>query len=77
MDEHEEHAEHSHLHGPTCGHTSETHEGHTDYVHDGHRHRAHEQHWDECAIRSMPAGDQIAPHEDMTRPEELRTSTGP
>ena len=77
MDEHQQHGEHSHEHGPTCGHASETHADHTDYVHDGHRHRVHEQHWDECDIRGMPAGEQIAPHEDMNRAEELRTSTGP
>jgi hypothetical protein len=52
------------------------HGDHTDYLHDGHRHRAHDKHWDECEIESTMAGDQIDPHRDMTRPEELRTSTG-
>jgi hypothetical protein len=76
MESHQQHGEHIHVHGPTCGHTGETHGDHTDYLHEGHRHRSHEQHWDECALEGMPAGEQIDPHADMTRPEEMRTSTG-
>jgi hypothetical protein len=76
MDTHQQHGEHVHVHGPTCGHGSQTHGDHTDYLHEGHRHRSHEQHWDECSIEDMPAGDQIEPHADMQRPEEMRTSTG-
>ena len=29
------HQEHSHVHGPNCGHTAVRHDGHTDYLHDG------------------------------------------
>ena len=76
MDPHQQHGEHAHSHGPTCGHTSETHDDHTDYLHEGHRHHEHEQHWDECSIEAMPAGEQVDPHQDMNRPEEMRTSTG-
>jgi hypothetical protein len=76
MHDHQEHGEHPHSHGATCGHASETHGDHTDFLHEGHRHRAHEQHWDECSIESTLAGEQIAPHSDMKQPEELRTSTG-
>jgi hypothetical protein len=76
MYDHSQHGEHDHRHGPTCGHATASHGDHTDYLHDGHRHRAHDEHWDECAIEATPAGDQLAPHADMTRPEELRTSTG-
>jgi hypothetical protein len=32
------HANHSHQHGPGCGHTGIQHDGHTDYLHDGHLH---------------------------------------
>jgi hypothetical protein len=77
MQSHDLHPEHVHTHGPTCGHEAKRHGDHTDYLHDGHRHTAHEGHWDECAIEATPFGDQIEPHEDMTTPEELRTSTGP
>ena len=34
------HADHTHQHGPGCGHTGIAHEGHTDYLHDGHLHHA-------------------------------------
>src|SRR5438874_516300 len=32
------HANHSHQHGPGCGHTAIRHDGHVDYLHDGHLH---------------------------------------
>jgi hypothetical protein len=32
------HADHSHQHGPNCGHTAIKHDGHVDYLHDGHLH---------------------------------------
>jgi DNA-binding transcriptional ArsR family regulator len=32
------HANHTHQHGPGCGHTGIKHDGHTDYLHDGHLH---------------------------------------
>ena len=32
------HDNHSHQHGPGCGHTGILHEGHVDYLHDGHLH---------------------------------------
>jgi hypothetical protein len=32
------HADHTHQHGPGCGHTAVQHDGHTDYLHDGHLH---------------------------------------
>ena len=44
------HKEHSHKHGPTCGHTAVRHEGHTDYLHDGHLHHSHADHIDEHVI---------------------------
>jgi hypothetical protein len=44
------HKEHSHKHGPTCGHTAVQHEGHTDYLHDGHLHHSHADHVDEHTI---------------------------
>jgi hypothetical protein len=32
------HADHTHQHGPNCGHTGLKHEDHVDYLHDGHLH---------------------------------------
>jgi hypothetical protein len=32
------HTNHTHQHGPGCGHTAVEHNGHTDYLHDGHLH---------------------------------------
>jgi len=31
-----QHPNHSHVHGPDCGHTAVMHDGHVDYLHDGH-----------------------------------------
>jgi len=42
-----EHADHTHTHGPDCGHETVEHGDHVDYLHDGHRHAAHAGHWDE------------------------------
>ena len=39
--------EHSHQHGPECGHVAVRHGDHVDYVHDGHRHAEHGAHYDE------------------------------
>ena len=39
--------EHTHEHGPDCGHVAVPHEDHVDYVHDGHRHAPHGGHYDE------------------------------
>lgn len=44
------HEEHSHIHGPSCGHTAVKHESHTDYLHDGHLHHVHESHVDEHKV---------------------------
>jgi hypothetical protein len=35
-----EHSQHTHQHGPGCGHTGIRHGDHIDYVHDGHLHHA-------------------------------------
>ncbi|MFO1477904.1 MAG: hypothetical protein U1F98_14815 [Verrucomicrobiota bacterium] len=45
-----EHKNHSHKHGPGCGHVAVEHEGHTDYLHDGHLHHEHGNHVDEHVI---------------------------
>jgi len=44
------HKNHSHQHGPGCGHTAVQHDGHTDYLHDGHLHHIHGDHVDEHVI---------------------------
>lgn len=41
------HENHSHSHGPECGHTGIVHDGHVDYLHDGHMHHVHGEHVDE------------------------------
>lgn len=38
MAEHHHHDDHSHQHGPACGHTAIKHGDHVDYLHDGHLH---------------------------------------
>lgn len=45
-----EHKEHSHQHGPACGHEAIQHDDHTDYLHDGHMHHQHGDHTDECSL---------------------------
>src|SRR6267143_4731001 len=44
------HANHTHEHGPKCGHTAVRHDGHVDYLHDGHLHHMHGDHVDEHVI---------------------------
>ena len=44
------HPDHTHQHGPGCGHPAVRHSGHTDYLHDGHLHHPHEAHVDEHVI---------------------------
>jgi len=44
---HDVHVEHTHVHGPDCGHATVTHGDHVDYVHGEHRHAAHGDHYDE------------------------------
>jgi zinc transport system permease protein len=39
--------DHSHEHGPDCGHRTVPHGDHVDYVHDGHRHAVHGAHYDD------------------------------
>jgi zinc transport system permease protein len=39
--------DHTHQHGPQCGHVAVRHGDHVDYVHDGHRHAPHGGHYDE------------------------------
>ena len=59
MNDHKIHPDHSHEHGPGCGHVAVTHEGHVDYLHDGHLHHPHEDHVDEHVIAvddQHPAG---------------------
>ena len=50
MVEHRTHANHTHRHGPSCGHRAVSHDGHIDYLHDGHMHHAHGDHIDEHSV---------------------------
>jgi hypothetical protein len=50
MSDHKTHDQHSHTHGPGCGHVAVKHEGHVDYLHDGHLHSVHEGHTDEHVL---------------------------
>jgi hypothetical protein len=55
-DTHQKHSgDHSHVHGPNCGHTAVKHDGHTDYLHDGHLHFAHDDHVDDHKIEVSSA----------------------
>lgn len=47
---HHTHDQHSHVHGPGCGHKAVKHGDHVDYLHDGHLHHEHAGHTDECSI---------------------------
>lgn len=40
------HANHSHVHGPGCGHEAVPHGDHVDYLVDGHLHHPHGGHCD-------------------------------
>jgi hypothetical protein len=44
------HPDHTHQHGPNCGHTAVHHQDHIDYLHDGHLHHMHGDHIDEHVI---------------------------
>ena len=44
---HDVHTDHTHVHGPSCGHASVQHDDHVDYLHDGHAHHLHGDHYDE------------------------------
>jgi hypothetical protein len=44
------HLNHTHQHGPACGHTAVLHNGHVDYLHDGHLHHMHGDHVDEHVL---------------------------
>src|SRR5262245_53883685 len=44
------HQNHSHKHGPNCGHQAVDHDGHVDYLHDGHLHHVHGDHVDEHTL---------------------------
>lgn len=50
MAECKKHDNHSHQHGPGCGHQAVQHDGHTDYLHDGHLHHVHGDHVDDHAL---------------------------
>lgn len=56
-DTHHAAEEHTHRHGPDCGHESVTHKDHVDYLHDGHAHREHDDHYDECTCRCGNCGE--------------------
>ncbi|ABB74999.1 conserved hypothetical protein [Nitrosospira multiformis ATCC 25196] len=44
------HENHTHPHGPECGHTGVAHDDHVCYLHDGHLHYPHGNHIDEHVI---------------------------
>ena len=48
-------SDHSHQHGPNCGHKAILHDGHVDYLHDGHLHNVHADHIDEHVIEISAA----------------------
>ena len=44
------HPEHTHQHGPDCGHVAVKHGDHVGYLHDGHLHHVHGDHVDEHSL---------------------------
>ena len=61
---HKIHENHSHKHGPNCGHVAIQHGDHVGYLHDGHLHCSHEDHYDEHVIevtKANPGG--CVPHD--------------
>lgn len=52
---HGQHQDHTHLHGPNCGHTGIQHDGHTDYLHDGSLHHPSEERVDEHRLEVTKA----------------------
>ena len=66
------HEEHSHVHGPNCGHTAVKHDGHTDYLHDGHLHHVHESHVDEHKVSTNAANqDKCTPEHSCGAHEQI------
>ena len=60
---HKIHENHTHEHGPNCGHVAIKHEDHIGYLHDGHLHCAHEDHYDCHEIAVTPTNpDGCKPH---------------
>jgi hypothetical protein len=58
----DKHPNHTHQHGPGCGHTAIAHDGHVDYLHDGHLHHVHGDHVDEHRLGVTAANpDACAP----------------
>ena len=58
------HENHTHVHGPDCGHVAIRHGDHVGYLHDGHLHCAHEDHYDEHVIAVTDANpDGCVPHD--------------
>jgi hypothetical protein len=53
------HGNHSHIHGPKCGHMAVRHEGHIDYLHDGHLHHVHDDRVDEHKIDVSPTNPDL------------------
>ena len=62
MSDCKEHKDHSHQHGPGCGHTAVEHQGHTDFLHDGHLHHVHGDHVDEHTIEVSKANPDACTH---------------
>lgn len=68
---HNVHENHTHTHGPDCGHTALAVNGQTVYLHDGHLHQPHGDHVDEVSLpvsESNPADCQ--PHDCSSHPAE-------
>ena len=58
------HDNHTHEHGPNCGHVAIQHGDHVGYLHDGHLHCPHDGHYDEHSIAASDANpNSCAPHE--------------
>ncbi len=50
---------HSHVHGPNCGHTAVRHGDHVDYLHDGHLHHQEGNHVEEHVIEVSATNPEV------------------
>ena len=62
--DHAIHDNHTHEHGPGCGHVAVQHGDHVGYLHDGHLHCPHDGHYDEHSIAASDTNPSAcAPHD--------------
>jgi hypothetical protein len=71
------HSNHSHVHGPNCGHTAVRHAGHVDYPHDMHLLHVHDDHVDEHKIEVSPTNPERCTPQHRCGAHDQRHKHGP